>query len=160
MFWFTNWQRRILYNAALRCYDAMQCADVCFVFECTIVWLAREFDHTQAPKHRTGAMEGRLSVYLIVWFGPFLQILQSIGLRTRSPFPSSFHCTVSYRLCGMLLYRDLSPTQWMQQSGGGSVCVPVWWWSKKCVCVCVCLYDEISKSLCICCRVGEVIKLM
>lgn len=51
MFWFTNRQRRILYNTALRCYDAMQRADVCFVFECNIVWLAKQFDHTRNRSH-------------------------------------------------------------------------------------------------------------
>lgn len=123
MFWFTNWQRRILYNTTLRCYDAMRCPDVCFVFKCNNVWLVMEFDHTQAPKHTIEAMEGRLSVYVFVRFSQFLHILQSIGLETWSPFPSFFHSTMSHRLCGMLLYHDLSPTHWMQQRGGGSMCL-------------------------------------
>lgn len=83
-------------------------------FECNLVWLTRELDHTQAPKHVLEAMKGRLSVYLILWLGLFLQILQSIGLGTPSPFSLLFfllHCAVSYRLCGMLLYHDLSPTR-------------------------------------------------
>lgn len=121
MFGFTNWQRRYCITQH---YDVMM---QCSLQTCVLSLNAKSSSSQGSlttrrhPNTITEATEGRLPFYLMVWFGPILQILQSIGLGTWSPFPSTFHCTVSYRLCGMLLYHDLSPTHRMQQSGGGGL---------------------------------------
>ncbi len=70
----------------------------------------------------------------MVWVS--LQILQSlVGLGTLNPFsPSPLFTGLCLTLCGMLLYRDLSPTRSMHwKVGEACVCVCV-----VCVGVCVC----------------------
>lgn len=83
------------------------------------------FDHTH--RGSCGRAVNRSFSPGMVWVS--LQILQSlVGLGTLNPFPPSPLFTgLCLTLCGMLLYRDLSPTRSMLWGGGGGMYVGAYW---------------------------------
>lgn len=136
MFWFTNWQRRILYNIALRCYDAMQHADACFVF-----WVQSCLAHEGAWPHTSTQTRFRSHERKVIclfnimaWSVPANPSVHRIR-DTKPLFPPFFSSSLCCEL--QTLWNATLPWPFTHtlntRSGGGSAC----------------LYDDVQRRVCV-----------
>lgn len=132
MFWLTNWQRRILYNTALWCYDAMQCADVFCLW--TQYRLAHKgiWPHTSTQTHNRS--HGRKVIRLCnSMFWSVLANPPVCRIRDTKLFSLLFsvHCEPQTLWNATLPWpftHTLNAVEW------GREYVSIWWCSKKSVC--------------------------